>query len=214
MNSADDDAEDRYQAALGRLREQAATAVVELAGMERDCAGRDYPTRWALVHVAASLRHPAALPFLRNLVLTPIPAEQSPDSHSFSSVAEETILRTTAVDGVGALAADGNREAQEALVEFVAQPSLSIRRAAVQSIMATPRGRSRGRQIAALLPEDQRFLLDLKPADVHDVPQVARPERHLSDTGRRAQTVPPPNLLGEASRAGQPGDGGPSVLPE
>jgi hypothetical protein len=56
------------------------------------------------LRAAAELQHPAALPFLFNLVLTPIPPEESPDPHSFSTVAEETILRTTAVEGIGHLA--------------------------------------------------------------------------------------------------------------
>src|SRR3712207_8247200 len=50
----------------------------------------------------------------RSFVRTPIPLERSKDSHSFSTVAEETILRTTAVDGVEQLAAEGNDDAREA----------------------------------------------------------------------------------------------------
>src|SRR5215212_4366256 len=68
----------------------------------------DYQTRWALVYTATKLEHPAVLPMLKDLVLTPIPPERSPILLAFSTVAQETILRTTAVDGVGRLAHAGD----------------------------------------------------------------------------------------------------------
>lgn len=199
MNGLGDDAEAEYQRALDELRRNADAIAVEIARASSDCDEGDYPARWALVHLASELRHPAALPFLRNLVETPIPPEQSKDPHSFSSVGEETILRTTAVEGVGALASEGkSREATEALWEFLKQPSLSVRRATVQSLYAAAGSSKRVRdRIAALLPEDQRFLLDLKPVDVTDVPQITRPQRHLSQAGREGKTDPPPTFRGE-----------------
>jgi hypothetical protein len=200
MNRAGVDAEAEYQRALEELRREAPAVAVEIAHASGRCKRDDYPARWALVHVAAELRHPAALPFLRSLVETPIPAERSKDPHSFSSVAEETILRTTAVEGVGGLAREReDRAAVEALWEFLKQPSLSIRRAAIQSIYAAAGSSKRVRdRIAALLPEEQRFLLDLKPVEVTDVPQVARPQRHLSEAGREGRTEPPPVFGGES----------------
>ncbi len=200
MNRPGDDAEAEYQRSLGELRRQAETVVIEIARASKDCDEADYPSRWALVHVAAELRHPAALPFLRNLVETPIPPEQSKDPHSFSTVAEETILRTTAVEGVGELAGEHkNREAQEALWEFLKQPSLSIRRAAVQSLYGAAGSSKRVRdRMASLLPENERFLLDLKRVDVTDVPQVSRPQRHLSQAGREGRAEPPPAFRRES----------------
>jgi hypothetical protein len=193
MNAAGDDAEEEYRRALADLRRQADLVVVEIARAQGDCNAHDYPTRWAHVHAAAELRHPAALPFLRNLILTPIPPEESPDPHSFSSVGEETILRTTAVEGIGYLAKD-HADATEALFEALKQPSLSIRRAAVQSLLATSRGRRLQARIRKALPEDQQFLVDLKAVDVRDVPQVKKPERHLSEAGRRGGIAPAPSL--------------------
>jgi len=212
MSRGGDDAEDEYQRALEDLRAQPEAVVVEIARGSSDCEESDYPARWALVHLAAELRHPAALPFLRNLVETPIPPEQSKDPHSFSTVAEETILRTTAVEGVGVLARERqSREATEALWQFMKQPSLSIRRAAVQSLyMASGTSKRVRDRIAALLPDDQRFLLDLKPVDVTEVPQIGRPQRHLSPTGREGRTAPPPTFQGEAEEDvdEHEGDGG------
>lgn len=203
MNAAGDDAEEQYRRALADLRKEADLVVVEIARAQSECNARDYPGRWAHVHAAAELRHPAALPFLRNLILTPIPPEESPDPHSFSTAGEETILRTTAVEGIGYLA-KSRADATEALFEALKQPSLSIRRAAVQSLLATSRGRKLRARIARALPEDQQFLLDVKAVEVRDVPQVKKPERHLSEAGRRGGIAPAPSLPGDESN--MPGD--------
>jgi hypothetical protein len=202
MNLVGDDAEEAYRRALTDMRKQVDMVVVEIARAQNDCDQRNYPARWAHVHAAAELRHPAALPFLLNVVLTPIPPEQAADPHSFSTVAEETILRTTAVEGIGYLAKD-RTDAVEALFECLRQPSLSIRRAAVQSLLKASRGKSLRTRIANALPEDQRFLLDLKTPDVRDVPQVKRAERHLSEAGRRAGVAPAPGLPGDEPRVEQ-----------
>ena len=92
-----------------------------------------------------------------------------------STVGEETILRTTAVDGVGELARERqNRDAVEALWEFLKQPSLSVRRAAMpESLYGSVGNNKRVRdRIGSLLPDEQRFLLDLKPVEVTGWAQI------------------------------------------
>lgn len=197
MNGEGDDAQEAYDAALNDLRERAGDVIMEIARAAGHCAEENYPLRWALVHVAAELRHPDALPFLRNVVLTPIPEERSPDPHSFSTAAEETIIRTTAVEGVEYLAGEGFEPATETLFQFLEVPSLSVRRAAVQGILATDEGSERRERIAELLPQDQRFLLDIKRVNVSDVPQVEDPQRHLREEVRDRETDPPPRIPGQ-----------------
>src|ERR1043166_4710677 len=119
-------AEEAQESALKNLRRQAADVVVEIARAERGLPSHDYPSRWMLVFAAAQLEHPAALPFLRGLVTTPIPAEQSQHSHGWSIVAEETILRTTAVEGIARLAQRRTANALATLLEFLSIPSFSI----------------------------------------------------------------------------------------
>jgi hypothetical protein len=198
MNNMGADAEEEYRRLLDMIRKQAPEVVIEIARREQRCAARDYSTRWGLIFAASELNHPAAVPYLSNIVLTPLPPETSRNPHSLSVVAEETILRTTAVEGVGHIAAAGRKEALDALLSFLAIPSLSIRRAAVQSILSTPRGRRLRRRVADSLPRDQRFLLDLRRPDVRAVPQIRNPERNLSDAARRARKETPADLPGEA----------------
>src|SRR5262245_60374283 len=113
LYTSGDDADDRHTRALEELRRDPGEAVIALAKAEACCHGRDYPRRWALVYAASRMDHDAALPYLRELVLTPIPAADTRDAHAFSVAREETILRTTAIEGIGRLAARGNKQAMD-----------------------------------------------------------------------------------------------------
>jgi hypothetical protein len=186
MYSQGDNAQQDYARALERLRSQAEAVIAEIPRIEATLRETDYPTRFALIFTASELRHPAALPWLRNVALSRIPAERSSDPHSFSTVAEETILRTTAVDGIGRLAQDNNNEATEALFQSLGTPSLSIHRAAVQQLLQSPNA-SRERILSAL-PEDQHFLLDLRRIDVREAPQIRNPQQTLGAEGHGLQT--------------------------
>ena len=197
MSSLGTDAEDEYRRLLEVTRKQATEIVIEIVRREAKCAALDYSTRWGLIFSASELKHPAALPYLSSLVLTPLPPETSRNPHSLSVVGEETVLRTTAIDGVGHLAAAGRKEALEALLSFLAIPSLSIRRAAVQAILGTPGGGRLRKRVAESLPREQRFLLDLRRPEVRDVPQIRNPEKNLSDAGRRSRKEGPADLPGE-----------------
>ncbi len=192
MNQIGENAQADYEEALEQLRARPDETIAEIARVERLIAEENYPVRGALIFTASELRHPAALPFLTNFVQTRIPRERSQHVHTFSTVTEETILRTTAVMGVEQLAMADNRNALEALFTFLEVPSLSIRRAAVQAILATKEGQGLRTRVAALLPADQQFLLDIKRVGVHDVPQITNPQRHLVST--TARTAPPPAL--------------------
>ncbi len=195
MYATGDDAEAAYRAALEELRAQADEAAIALARLESDCDRRTYPRRWALIYAATQLEHEAVLPFLRQVVLTPIPPERSSNPHSFSTVKEETVLRTTAVEGVGTLAARGNERARESLFEFLSIESISIRRACVQSLLAIDPGlRDR---IAEYLPRDFRYLLDIRPVAVTDVPQIKDPRQHLRDPRLPEKPTPPDPERGE-----------------
>ena len=197
MYNQSDNAEETYARALERLRSQAEAVVPEIARIEASLRETDYPTRFALIFAASELHHTAALPWLRTVALSRIPSERSNDPHSFSTVGEETILRTTAVDGIGRLAQDNNTQAIDALFECLSTPSLSIRRAATQQLLRTPNiPRER---ISAALPEDQRFLLDLRRTDVREAPQIRNPQQSLAPEveGGGFTYAPPPDRPGD-----------------
>lgn len=196
MYNSGEDAANVYREALDRLRAQAEDVAAEISLAEPALREMNYPGRWALIFAASELRHPAALPWLRLIALSRIPKERSQDPHSFSTVAEETILRTTAVEGIGHLARDGNAQAVETLFECLARPWISVRRAAVQALLSTDEGRKQRERIASALPEEARFLLDLRRIEVRDARQIQNPEQFLVRAAR----------LGTSSAPSLPGD--------
>lgn len=200
MNKFGEDAQEENKETLKAMRKQAEEIISEIARAFGCCQEDDYPFRWALVYAAAELRHPATVPFLKNLVMTPIPPERSKNPHSYSTVAEETILRTTAVEGVGYLAKekDGNEKLAEVLFDFLKQPSLSVRRASVQALLALDDSKKQRNRLAKLLPEDQHFILDIERKKVEDVSQIKEPQRHLREAARqREEKESPPRIPGE-----------------
>lgn len=199
-----EDAEEEYQRALKAVREDLEEVLVEVAQASSDCCEHDYPLRMALVQIASELRHPASLPYLANIIKTPIADEKSGDPHSFSTVAEETIIRTAAVDGVAELARHGDERASRLLMEFVRLPSFSIRRAAVMGLLATKDGDQFREEIKSLLPDDQQFILEMRRIEVQEVPQVRDPTRHLRDKLREGRIAIPPKLAKDSD-----GDNGP-----
>lgn len=180
MYAVGDDAEATYARALAELQANPDEAIVALARLEGECVSpSSYPRRWALIYAASQLDHAAVLPLLRQVVLTPIPEEESSNPHSFSTVKQETVLRCTAIEGVGALARRGNERATDSLFEFLSIQSISIRRASVQALLAMDS--SLYERIADHLPREQRYLLDIKPVAVADVAQIVDPTRHLRE---------------------------------
>jgi HEAT repeat protein len=198
------DAEKDYQRALAELRRNPEATTVELAAAYGRTHARAYPLRWTLVFAAGELKHPAALAFLNHVVETPIPPEPKEPSHGFSIVGEETILRTTAIDAIGYLASKGNERAIDALLRVLKQPSISMRRAAVQALRGTKQFRKLKRQIRAELPPDQHFLLTLSTPEVEHVPQVSSPRKFLSEQARSTKTEPAPGLPGSGPQSSKP----------
>lgn len=202
MFNSGENAANIYREALDRLRAHAEGVAAEIAVAEPSLRETDYPGRWALIFAASELRHPAALSWLRFIALSRIPTERSQDPHSFSTVAEETILRTTAVEGIGHLARDGNAQAAETLFECLERPSISLRRAAVQALLSTDEGQRQRERIASALPEDARFLLDLRRIEVRDVRQIQNPEQFLVRAARMG-TSSAPSLPGDRPNGGK-----------
>ncbi len=178
------------------MREYADEVIVELARAEARCKRSDNTLRWLLVYGAAQMKHTSALPFLHSFVLTPIPSEESTTSHSFSTVGEETVLRTTAIDGISYLALQGYERAVEALFEALEISSISIRRATIQALLSID-ANLRDR-IADQIPLEFHYLLDVRPMQVTEVPQIENPERHLRSWEEpRDKTHPPDFFAGE-----------------
>lgn len=194
INNMGDDSEKLYKNALEQLRGHVKEIIVEIIRQETICEQTNYSRRWGLIFAACELKDNYSLPFLKNIVLAPIPHEQSKDPHSRSTVREETIIRTTAVDGIRSLAELGNKEALKSLFEFLSIPSLSIRRASIQGILANRNDDTTRKKILELLPKDQQFLVSLKPMKVQDFQQIDDPEKYLKSRQNAKRDIKAPEL--------------------
>ena len=172
MGGTGDDAEDNYQRALESLRKRGPEAV-EVIAAEYEALPEDrYLDRWSLVHLISELRHPEAAGILNRIITSRIPAERAKGSHDASTVAEEVIIRTTAVEGIVRLSADGVDEARKILLRHARNRTFSIRRASVQGLLETGEDADK-RELRALLKErGEQNLLRIKRMDVREVPQA------------------------------------------
>lgn len=196
------DASDAHDRAVERLKQFPEETMVALVAAFGRCSAGDYAQRQALVRAAGVIDDPSALPFLASVALSEIPDERSAEPHTFSTVAEETIIRMIAVEGIARLAHDGDEGAAELLMKCVQSQSFSVRRTAVTSLMSTPYGAERRSDIEALVPLDQRFIFELKKVPVTEALQVRDPTRHLTSPYRESGEAKPA-VLGEGNAGGK-----------
>jgi HEAT repeat protein len=193
MGGSGEQAEDRYQRALAPLRERAGEVVDVVFAEYQAQPEESYLDRWSLVYLLSELRDPGAVQPLNRIITTRIPAEKAKESHDVSTVTEEVMIRTTAVEGLVRLSADGVEEARKVLLRHAKHQRLSIRRACVQGLMETGEDADR-KELRALLKErGDEGLLRIKRIDVREAPQAIGGRFVVSPDVKRE---PPPHDLG------------------
>lgn len=191
MGGVGDDAERFYQDSINALRKNE-TAVIPIVLSEyKDLSEDRYLDRWSLVQLLAELSSPLSLVALDEIIESQIPAERFKDPSNFSSVGEEVIIRTTAVEAVTRIAAKANPEALGILLKHARHANFSVKRACIQGYLAHGGADARDKLLRAIAESDRR-ILDIRREDVRRIPQptagkyVRRPDSH--DTPR----IPPP----------------------
>ncbi len=164
-----------YVKAVATLRERPESSAAKL---EKDyrALGREYvDARESVLYAASALAHPAILPLLMEV------AQQSGSGsihHEGGRAAQESILRTVAVDGIDAIARSGDERATNALVALTSSADRAVQASAVVALKYLPT-KTAFERLADKLPQDRRYLLNLVRADVREVPQISDPRRHL-----------------------------------
>jgi hypothetical protein len=174
MGGSGSDAESHYQRALTSVRDSADEVVRLIASREgfASVPEEHYVARWSLVQLLADLESPATVGLLAEILGAPIPEERSKDPHSVSTVAEEVMIRTTAVDGLERLGRQGVDEARELLLRYVEHEQFSVRRACAQALVAIGNRDDLGRLGERLRARDEAWLLDVRRTDVRQVSQA------------------------------------------
>ena len=121
---------ENYKATLIELR-QTEGAPAYLAQTYQAAATHEYMERWSITTVLADLHHPDALDPLHTIAAAPLPAVSGEEAPHI--LAEETIIRTAAVEGIARQAAQ-NPTARALLLQSVQSSCLfrqTCRRAGV-----------------------------------------------------------------------------------
>jgi hypothetical protein len=195
--------EDRYLAARARLRADPVAAARYIEAAYQSATVDELTLRQSLLLAAAALEHPAVLPFLGELARRPVTGEIK---HDGGRAAEESALRLVAVDGIDAIARTGNTQAADLLVALVASPDRAVQAAAVIALKYSSRHRDRFEEACALLPADRGYLIDVRRADVREVPQIADPRRHLRGAPFTTDTRPDPVTFQRRNDTAAPGN--------
>jgi hypothetical protein len=146
--------------------------------------------RWALVYAAPIAGH-SAVPFLREVVRSPVVPERSPDPHAHSTKAWDSIVRSRAIGGLETLAVAGAPGAESALFECLSHELFSIRTLAAIALVHLPGDGDRRERIRQALPEAERSVVDIERVRVSVVPQVRDPRKHLASPLGRGLAGPP-----------------------
>jgi len=193
MTAVSNRAEDDYQRSLSALRERD-DAASALAATYDALDEERYLERWSVVQLLTDLRTPSVIGPLTEVVRQPIPPERSADpAHGFSTVGEEVLIRTTAIEALARLLQDGNQGAGDLLLELLRHDVLSVRRAAVQAIASAG-----DRQLNATVREilegtGDEWMLTVRRIDVAEAPQADARQFIRKRDAQGASTPPDPS---------------------
>ena len=190
MGGIGEDAEAHYQHALRALRSHSKDVLLDVAALYHRLPVHRYLDRWSLVQLVTSLEDRASLTFVDEILSSALPPEESKNPATYSTVGEEVIIRTTAIEAVERLAVGGDAQALEVLLKYTRHHNFSVKRAAIQSYLA--QGGKHAREVLLkALPEEDRHILDIRRADVREVPQPKVEAR----SGRDPNELPPRSTL-------------------
>ncbi|HEX9827458.1 MAG TPA: hypothetical protein VGA80_12745, partial [Flavobacteriaceae bacterium] len=160
MGAFGDNAEKQYQRYLKQLAKMEISVDV-LQDEYSSLKESQYLDKWSIVQLASDLSNERNLTFFDRVIKEKIPKEKSKKPHSFSTVAEEVIIRTTAIDGICKLAAKGNKKAINSLLGHVDNENFSIKRAAVQAYTEVG-GKNAMEILKKQLPKKFHSILEIK----------------------------------------------------
>jgi hypothetical protein len=190
MNAVGDAAEQDYRRALRRVHEYSGDAVAALARAGWESIPEEaYLDRWALVQLLTDLMMPATGEVLDRVLSTPLPPERSSDvDHRYSTVGQEVVLRTTAVEGLFRLASAGEEQAVRILVRHVRHEHRSVRVACVLALREL--GGDAEESMRTALPEEDHYMLEIRRLSAQDAPQPTAVD--LIRSPGEGGPVPPP----------------------
>jgi hypothetical protein len=187
-------------ATLNNLRQNITQTIPTIEQLYRAAPASNYTERWSLVKVMVDLHNPAALASLNTIVNTPLPNVKGEDAPF--TLAEETIIRTTAAEEIGRQAGAGQADALALLLKNCQNPVFSVKQTSVQAYLAHGGPNARA-TLEKLLPANEHFILDIRaigPAE------LAQPDAGAVKTHSPARETPVPSPQGTGTAPAPTGD--------
>lgn len=190
MTAGGPDADKEYLRVLDRLRGDDEFVILVLKTLEAVDESA-YIERWALLQLAIDLQNRVAGEFLSDFVRRPIPEERAEDTaHGVSTVTEEVILRTTAIEGLTRLHRE-DFDATEVLIEIVGSSDyVAMRRAAWFALVDGGRDDAIRRARELLEKSDYGWIADLKRIPVREAEQ--QDPKLVNPNKTQRGEIPPP----------------------
>ena len=158
---------------VAQLRAKAKTVAPALGRAVRALPREQFHERFALVNLMHELDDDATLPELVSVIEAPA-EKAAPAALSMLEKQRDTMIRTLAVEGVARLARRGNRSALATLEKQLHHATFSVRRAAVQGLLAAG-GPDAADKIRAALDPKEHFLLEVKVRDPREIMRSLHP---------------------------------------
>lgn len=181
-------AEADYQASLNVLRSKTNESVTILTNAYNETGKQFYGDRLVLVQTLADLRVTEALDPLTKIANEALPEKGTLYDHEISPYQEESIIKTTALRGLGNLAVRDDNAART-LATFFNHGDPTIRLQAMNALAQAIResDEERKRLLLQLLPKDYVFVPDLNSIQP---PGIANENPNLRPSGRGRGPAP------------------------
>lgn len=189
MTASGPRADEQYHEQLRAVRDDG--RLMELLPATVEALDEDaYHERWALTQLAVDLESEGYARFLVDTLRRPVPDERAEDpGHGLSTVTEEVILRTTALEGLARLGRQGVDVGGPILETVEQAPYLAMRQAAFAAALDTGRDEIVERARAVLAARGEEWIADLKRIPVEEAPQADR--KQIPRAVRRPRTKAP-----------------------
>jgi hypothetical protein len=153
-------AEQNYKCAIEKILKNKSNVLKIITDELSEMPAEKYLDRWSLMYLLIELKSSKSLNYLAEIIESEIPPEKSKSAHDFTTVGEEVIIRTTAVEGVFRLAFDGDKNALEILYKNITNKNFSIKRACIQAILEIDKENGE-KNIIKRLPKEEHFIISI-----------------------------------------------------
>lgn len=163
---------------LDKLKSNPQACVEELTDAFTKLPESAYNTKWLIVYCISQFELPEFIKLLSRIAKSEVPSEKSKNVHLFSTVAEETAIRLTAIEGIKSIAQKKYKEAEIELFDLLRSKYLTLNIASCQSLIEI--NKENKTKILEILPKEKQFITDIIRKDVKEITFIKNAEQEMA----------------------------------